>query len=556
VPATTSTVSVVKNLRVQSLRGVPTSYTVAFQAASIPAGVTISVGVHALAIPAGGSVDVPVTLTVNPATLKRTPDPTKTMTGSSLDTWIAEASGWVTLTPRDGRGPDLRVSVYAAPRRASTMAAASSATVASSTGAGTLALSGNGFGTEETSGPSVYSSRVSATQLQATSPELPLCSQSAVSGCLPFSDDRAADIRYIGTSSDAPFCSHGGHGIETCVDSHGPFDVYLNVGISTWGPWRTPSSFAQFYVFWNVNSDPAPDAVTVNTRLARPCPDDPSQSCDTDELVAQTYVPCHQAASLCDLQLSDGSLWRALSNASGRPALNDVGSEVDTSPYDSDAMLVPVSLNSLEVAGWNSSTTPRVQYWVTTSTVESAAQVNQAGSPLGPIDSVGSQAAPLNVTVAQPALSALGETGLPELNIDRAGSAYTLQLRENSSALLFDLPAGTPRLLLIHHDNLTGARAQVVSVRRTATASITVSSTSITTTTRDKVTVTVAPSGATGQASCRDGTTVLTTVNLVGGKATCTLPTLSRGTHSINAVYLGNTAYAPVRSNSVTVTVR
>jgi hypothetical protein len=229
---------------------------------------------------------------------------------------------------------------------------------------------------------------------------------------------------------------------------------------------------------------------------------------------------------------------------------------VDTSPYASDAMLLPVSLNSLEVAGWNSTTTPRVQYWMTTSTVESAAQVTQAGSPLGPIDAVGSQSTPLQVTVANPALSAIGDTRLPELNSDRAGSAYTLQLRENSSALLFDLPAGTPRLLLIHHDNLNGARAQVVSVRRTATASITVSSTSITTATHDKVSVKVAPSGATGQVSCRDGTTILTTVNLVSGKATCTLPTLSRGTHSINAVYLGNTAYAPVRSNSVTVTVR
>ncbi len=290
VPVTTSTVSVVKNLRVQSLRSVPTSYSVAFQAASLPAGVTITVGVRSLAIPAGRSVDVPVTLTVNPATLQRTPDPTKTMTGSSLDTWIAEASGWVVLSPRDGRGSDLRVSVYAAPRRASTMAAAGSATVSSSSGAGTLALSGNGFGTSQGSGPSIYSSLVSATQLQATSPELPLCSQSPVSGCLPFSDDRAADIRYVGTSSDAPFCSHGAHGIETCVSGSTLFPAYLNVAVSTWGPWRTPSSFAQFYVFWNVNSDPAPDAVTVNTRLTEACPDDANQRCDTDQLVAQTYV--------------------------------------------------------------------------------------------------------------------------------------------------------------------------------------------------------------------------------------------------------------------------
>ncbi len=45
-------------------------------------------------------------------------------------------------------------------------------------------------------------------------------------------------------------------------------------------------------------------------------------------------------------------------------------------------------------------------------------------------------------------------------------------------------------------------------------------------------------------------------MTLSAGKATCTLPTLARGTHSINAVYLGNASYAAVRSNSITVTVR
>ena len=80
--------------------------------------------------------------------MKLTADPTKNMVSdSSWNTWIAEASGWVELSPRKTGGADLRVAVYAAPRHASTMAAASSATVTSaSIGTGTLALSGNGFG--------------------------------------------------------------------------------------------------------------------------------------------------------------------------------------------------------------------------------------------------------------------------------------------------------------------------------------------------------------------------------------------------------------------------
>ncbi len=44
--------------------------------------------------------------------------------------------------------------------------------------------------------------------------------------------------------------------------------------------------------------------------------------------------------------------------------------------------------------------------------------------------------------------------------------------------------------------------------------------------------------------SCRDGSTTLVTATLSGGKATCTLPLLAKGTHSINAVYAGSAAYA------------
>ena len=58
-----------------------------------------------------------------------------------------------------------------------------------------------------------------------------------------------------------------------------------------------------------------------------------------------------------------------------------------------------------------------------------------------------------------------------------------------------------------------------------------------------------------GTASCRDGSTVLTTVTLSGGKATCTLPTLKKGSHKINAIYNGSVSYAAKASASVTVKV-
>ena len=193
-----------------------------------------------------------------------------------------------------------------------------------------------------------------------------------------------------------------------------------------------------------------------------------------------------------------------------------------------------------------------MRYWVTTSTVESAGQVTVDGSPLGPIDTVASPTAPIATTVASPALGAVGDLGLPELNSDRAGSAFTLKVRENPAALLIDLPAGTPRLLLIHHDNLNGARAQVVSVKRAAAMTAKPSSTSIKTTTKAKVSIALTPAAATGTVSCRDGSRVVATVHLVGGRATCTLPALGKGSHSISATYSGDASYA-ARTSAATV---
>jgi subtilisin family serine protease len=549
VPVTTSVLTVTKYLRVQSLRSTPTSYATTFQAASLPAGVTVSLPGRVIALPANTAVDLPVTLTVDPTKLKLTADATKSMaSGSDWNRWIAEASGWVVLTPRDGRGTTLRVSVYAAPRHASTVTAATSAKVtASAIGTGTLALSGNGFGSGASTPSGTYASLLSTAELQATSPKMPDCSPSVLTGCIPYADARAADVRYVGTSSDVPFCDHGGHGPDTCVGSHADVqDALLDVAISTWGPWRSPVGFAQFYVWWDVDNDHVADAVTLNTRLSDICPDDPTKICATDQLIAQTYLPCHQSdPSDCAL-FAKGRYWD--DDANDRQPLNTFGGGLDTSPYDSDAMVLPVSLNSLERAGLDTDPTAAVvRYWLTTSTIESSQS---------DLDTVASATVPIRTTFKDPALSAVGDLGLPELNSDQAGSAYTLKLRQNTAALSSDLPAGaTPSLLLIHHDNLNGARAQVVPVKRATTATIALSATSIRTTTHATVTVTMSTTAATGSVTCRDGTKVLGTAVLSGGHATCTLPLLAKGTHSINAVYGGNTGWASSTSASKSLTV-
>jgi subtilisin family serine protease len=553
----TTPYTLTKNLRILSLRGTTTSYNTAFLASSMPAGVTVSLPGHVIVVPANKTVDLPVTLTINPTTLKLSADPSKTIIQSSdWNTWLAEASGWVVLSPRDGRGPDLRVSVYAAPRRASTMAAASSAKVTtSSIGTGTLALSGTGFGSGVNTPSGSYGSLLTATQLQANSPQLPDCSPTVLTGCAPYSDAKAADIHFVGTNSDVPYCNHGGHAIDTCLGSGATTqDAIVEVALSTWGAWRSPVGYSQFYVWWDINNDGLADAVTSNVRLDDQCQDDSSRICQTDQLIAQTFLPCHKTL-LSDCALySPGQDWENTTrghywddNLFDRQPLNAIGGSLDTSPFDSDAIVLPVSLNSMERAGWDiDAPVKRVKYWVTSSTVDGG------GSDF---DSVASSAAPLQVTIDSPALSAVGDLGLPYLNSDKAGSAYTLKIRQNTAALLFDLPAGTPNLLLIHHDNLTGSRAQIVPVKRATAAALVLADTSISTSTHGKATVTMSPSTVTGTVTFKDGSTVLGTVTLSGAKATLTLPLLGRGTHQITAFYNGNLIYATATSNAVALSV-
>jgi hypothetical protein len=90
-----------------------------------------------------------------------------------------------------------------------------------------------------------------------------------------------------------------------------------------------------------------------------------------------------------------------------------------------------------------------------------------------------------------------------------------------------------------------------------ASSATTVASSAPTTTYGQPVTftATVSPPAATGTVQFRDGADSLGTVALGGGTAALTVDTLSVGTHSITAVYSGDSSYAGSVSPAVTQTV-
>jgi hypothetical protein len=65
----------------------------------------------------------------------------------------------------------------------------------------------------------------------------------------------------------------------------------------------------------------------------------------------------------------------------------------------------------------------------------------------------------------------------------------------------------------------------------------------------------VSPSAASGSVQFFDGTTLLGTANLAAGSAIFSTQTLSTGSHSIQAVYVGNSTYGSSTSATLSETI-
>jgi len=515
VAVTAATTVLTKTVKVVNKR--PTSsasYTIAYQAAHPTPGVSYTFSPTQMNIPAGGSMDVKVMATITRSALRAVMDPTTSP--DPLDfglerSYRTDASGRMVLTPAGvTTGSPLRVPVWSAPRPASAMAAAASTTVSGSTAVkfGSLALAGTRV--QQGSGSTGYLSTVSTFQLQGTSPKIAGCSSTVITSCIALTDDRSADLRYVGSASDAPLA-------PTLAQST------LTFGVSSYGPWRTPASYTEFDVLMDtVHADGTPgadgtaDAVVYNTRA----------SATGDYFLADLVDlrPGPDSGSLIDYQL-----------------VNGIDGSFDTNVFNSDSLSLPVSLGALQTAGLIVNGTSKVKYWVESYSAEAG---------LVAVDAVGSFSAPLTVSVGSPALAAYGGFGTM-LNDDLPGS--TLQVRRYDASYASDKPLG---LLLIHHLNADGARAQVVSVKVASTTTLAANDRDYAYGFRPVLTASVAPSGATGTVTFRDGSRVLGTVAVTRGKAVLRAPVLSRGTHYLRATYNGSGIYSPSASAVMSIRVR
>ena len=296
---------------------------------------------------------------------------------------------------------------------------------------GRLPLSGKGV--DLGSGATAYRSTVSAFQLQGTSGRIPACSPTRFTDCIAMPDDQSADLRYVGTASDAP--AYAAAGLDPLSgDPAGDGSVppaMLSVGVSTYGPWRTPASYGVFGAFLDTDSDGTEDAEMFTTRLA-------TATDDFDYFVAQTVDlrPGHEG-DLVDLQL-----------------VNQADGSVDTGLFNGNALTMSVSLAALKDAGLvGRATQTDIRYWVQAATIEA-----------GVVDTAGGPDAPMSVHWASPALGATGDA-LAIGSSDQPGRQLTVRRDDRSQ--------GTDRakgLLLFHHLNTDARRSEVVSVRTASSA--------------------------------------------------------------------------------------
>lgn len=414
-----SPTTLTKTIDVVNKGGSSATYTVSYDAITQLAGADYTVSPSSVTVGAGETKTVTVTLTVTPASLTKPIDPTVARTQDTLARdYVADASGRVLFT--SAGLPTLRVPVYAAPRPVSAMTEPSTLHLPNGRIAtGLLPLSGTEL--SQGTGPTAITSLVAGFELQATSGSLPACGGSVTTSCIHASDERAADLKYVGTTSDAPQLAS--LGADPLTDGLAYF------AITTQGPWRTPASSNEYEIYIDSNGDGTPDAVLLNDRLP-----------DTDVFVSVLVDP--STGDVLDVE-----------------AIDDRLGDTDAAVFGSDTMVLPVAIAAIPGL---SAANSRITYGVVTFSTFAA----------DPTDSVGFTSnfdldGTLSMDVLHPGLAVYGSytgAGSPLLYRDQSGKA--VQVRRDSVAYAADHGQGA---LIVHFQNAVGSKAQVVDIGHTLT---------------------------------------------------------------------------------------
>jgi subtilisin family serine protease len=414
-----SPTTLTKTIKVENKGGSAATYAVSYDPITELPGATYAVSPSSVTVGAGATQTVTLTLTVTPSLLTKGIDPTVARTQDALARdYLADASGRILFA--SAGLPTLRVPVYAAPRPVSAMTQPSTLKLPNGRiAAGLLPLSGTQL--SQGSGLTAITSLVAGFELQATSGALPDCGGAVTTGCIHASDERAADLKYVGTTSDAPQLR--------AIGANPLTDGLAYFALTTQGAWRTPASSNLYEIAIDSNGDGTPDAVLLNDRLP-----------DTDVFVSALIDPTTD--DVLDVE-----------------AIDDRLGSTDAAVFGSDTMVLPVAIAAIPGV---SATNSRITYGVVTFSTFAA----------DPTDSVGFSSSThldgtLSMDVLHPGLAVYGSytgIGSPLLYADQSGKA--VQVRRDSASYATDHGQGA---LIVHFQNAVGSKAQVVDIGHTLT---------------------------------------------------------------------------------------
>lgn len=491
-----------KTVRVQNNGPGPVTYDAMFDNYTYVEGVSFSVSPASLTVAPGAAEDVTVTFEADSrAALDNSVDPTigRTSNLGIPRTTVAEASGQLLLRPTTG--DTLRVPVYAAPRPVSAVTGGSQVAIDPVTQKGTVTMSGPGLGfgvngTFDGDPANDITSIGAAFELAAVSPAAPQCTSPSDDSCWTTPNERAADIRRVGVTTDGTM-------------------AYFAVAVDK--AWNTPAGNTEIDLYLDTDRDGSPDYVAYTYRYL-----------DTDVLLARLYDL--NADREVDVQY-----------------LNALPGTVDTALYDSDVLALPVLLSKLK--GVNPAN-PRINYGVYGWSLTAPIAIDTVG--VGPNGDL-----LLSMNVEQPGLRAVDandhplypETQGTTLSVTRNPAVYQANDSKGLMLVHFHNEVGAKTEVL---DVVTAAGATTTTLAPAAT------SVEVNKPVNLAVTVSGAPGTPTGPVSvvaAETGATLASGSLDASGNATLTYTPNSTGSVRMLARYAGDPGHAPSTSNESVLTV-
>jgi hypothetical protein len=250
-------------------------------------------------------------------------------------------------------------------------------------------------------GDQAYRSLVSGFELQGSSPELPDCTDGVQVDCALNGSAKGGDLRYVGAASA------GG---------------MLAFGVVTWHDWVTLGSTNSPEIHIDTTGDGAHDYTVQAVK-----PTDAADSVTADVWLARTVRVADEV--VVDEQ-----------------PLNGQYGDVDTNVMDSNVVVLPVALTALGIDP--AAASARLTYTAVTS-----GQYPAPGNADGFVDRIGT---PMSFDPLRPGLGLGGGVSFV------AESGAVLEVRRDAESLAADK---ADSLLLLHHHNASGDRAQILTPR-------------------------------------------------------------------------------------------